>query len=110
MDINEYKQRANLIRDNEIYKVYDLPQLQNLNISLTELHPGKDTTGHAHKDADEVYIFIDGKGRLDDGEQSFEVKSGDIILVPRGNFHRAHNTGENILRFWSIFEKYEGRN
>ena len=63
MDIREYKKISNLIRDNDIYKVYDLPTLQNLNLSLTELRTGKSTTGHSQADADEVYIFISGSGR-----------------------------------------------
>lgn len=109
MDIREYKQLANLIRDNEIYKVYDLTTLQDLNISLTELNPNKSTTGHSHDVTDEVFVFIDGEGTVEVGSQTLEVKSGDLILVPRGNFHRVHNQGKTNLSFWTIFEKYEGR-
>jgi mannose-6-phosphate isomerase-like protein (cupin superfamily) len=109
MDINEYKQIANLIRDNDIYKVYDLNTLEGLMVSLTELNPQKSTTGHSHNDADEVYFFIEGNGVIEVGRQSFKVKSNDIILVPRGEFHKVYNLGEKILRFWSIFEKYSGR-
>ena len=32
MDIGQYKQLAKLIRDNEIYKVYDLAELKDLNL------------------------------------------------------------------------------
>ncbi len=109
MDIKEYKKRAKPIRDNEIYKVYDLPELEKLNVSLTELYPQKSTTGHSHDSSDEVYIFIDGQGIMEMGEQRLKVKNGDLILMPRGNFHRVHNQGEEILSFWAIFEKYRGR-
>lgn len=109
MDIREYKQLANLIRDNEIYKVYDLTTLQDLNISLTELNPNKSTTGHSHDATDEVFIFIDGEGTVEVGSQTFEVKSGDLVLASRGNFHRVHNQKEKVLSFWTIFEKYKGR-
>ena len=109
MNIEEYKQRAELIRDNDIYKVYDLSELENLSTSLTELYPKKSTTGHSHKDADEVYLFIDGEGTIEVGEQTFQIKAGDIILVPRGDFHRVHNQKEKKLSFWNVFEKYAGR-
>lgn len=109
MDIRQYKQLANLIRDNDIYKVYDLTTLQDLNISLTELNPNKSTTGHSHDATDEVFIFIDGEGIIETGEQILNVGSGDLILVSREDFHRVHNKTEKILSFWTIFEKYEGR-
>lgn len=109
MDIRQYKERAELIRDNETYKVYDLAALKDLNLSLTELNPGKETAGHSHKEADEIYVFIDGQGRIEVGEERIPVKGGDVVAVPGGKFHKVFNEGEGLLSFWSIFEKYEGR-
>lgn len=109
MDIKEYKQLAKLIRDNEIYKVYDLAELKHLNVSLTELHPQKSTTGHSHEGADEVYVFIDGEGMMEIGQKTLNVKAGDLALAPSGDFHKVHNKGEGVLSFWTIFEKYKGR-
>ena len=109
MDIREYKKISNLIRDNDIYKVYDLPALQNLTLSLTELYSGKSTTGHSHADADEVYIFISGIGSIDIGTDNEKVKSGDVVLIPRGKFHKIHNEGPETFSFWSVFEKYGDR-
>jgi len=109
MDIRKYKQLAKLIRDNDTYKVYDLLVLENFNISLTELYRNKSTGGHSHDSADEVYMFIDGNGVMEIGPQTFKVKSGDLMLVPKGNFHKVYNQGDKILSFWAIFEKYEGR-
>ncbi len=109
MDIREYKKISNLIRDNDIYKVYDLPTLQNLTLSLTELQTGKSTTGHSHADADEVYIFISGTGSIDIDTDNQKVKDGAVILVPRGKFHKVHNEGSETFSFWTVFEKYGER-
>ncbi|MDP3697232.1 MAG: cupin domain-containing protein [Candidatus Taylorbacteria bacterium] len=109
MDIGEYKKSANLIRDNDIYKVYDLPTLEHLQVSLTELNPQKSTIGHSHDNVDEVYVFIDGLGTMEIGNRTENVKGGDLVLVPRRDFHRVHNKGGNNLNFWTIFEKYERR-
>ncbi|MBI2003662.1 MAG: cupin domain-containing protein [Parcubacteria group bacterium] len=109
MDIKEYKEQAKLIRDNETYKVYDLPALKNLTLSLTELNPGKETGGHSHKEADEIYVFIEGFGRIEVEEEITPVKGGDVVAIAGGKFHKVFNEGENILSFWSVFEKYEGR-
>lgn len=109
MDIVEYKNLAKLIRNNEIYKVYDLSSLKNLTVSLTELNPQKSTTGHSHSEADEVYVFIEGEGTIEIGGEMSATKSGDIFLVPAGDFHKVYNKSDKILSFLTIFEKYEGR-
>jgi mannose-6-phosphate isomerase-like protein (cupin superfamily) len=109
MNIINYKRLAKLMRDNEVYKVYDLPELEDIEISLTELHPRESTTGHSHKEIDEVYIFIKGGGTMEVGKKTIKVKSGDMVPVKAGDFHRVHNRGEKTLNFWTIFEKYEGR-
>ncbi|MBI1838797.1 MAG: cupin domain-containing protein [Candidatus Colwellbacteria bacterium] len=87
MNIGEYKKLANLIRDNEIYKVYDLTVLENLNVSLTELYENKSTTGHSHKETEEVYLFIEGDGLMEIDSETFKVKGGELILVPKGSCH-----------------------
>lgn len=109
MDVEQYKQLAKLIRDNKTYKVYDLPQLEDLDISLTELHSKESTTGHSHSGADEVYIFFDGEGIIEIDSEIITVKAGDIIPVKEGAFHKVYNKGNKDLKFWAIFEKYEGR-
>lgn len=109
MDIVAYKQLANLIRDTGVYKVFDLPFLKHLTVSLTELYPEKSTSGHSHDNADEVYIFIEGEGTMEVGDKTFSIKAGDLMLAPSGNFHKVHNKGGKNLSFWTIFEKYEGR-
>lgn len=109
MDIQEYKQRAKLIRDNEIYKLYDLTELKDLDLSLTELYPGRATLGHSHENIGEVYIFTEGEGTIEIGEKKIKVKGGDVEIIPEGDFHKVYNEGKGNLNFWTIFEKYEGR-
>jgi len=109
MNIRKYKQFAKLIRNNKIYKVYDLPKLEDIEISLTELKSHKSTKGHSHKEVDEVYIFVKGSGTMELGKKTIKVKAGDIVPVKEGVFHRVQNPTDKILSFWAIFEKYKGR-
>jgi len=109
MNIRKYKQLAKLIRDNKIYKVYDLAKLEDIEISLTELKPHKSTKGHSHNEVDEVYIFIKGRGTMELGKKTIKAKAGDVVPVKEGVFHRVHNPTNNVLTFWAIFEKYKGR-
>ncbi|MDD3089965.1 MAG: cupin domain-containing protein [Candidatus Omnitrophica bacterium] len=109
MNISGYKKKATLIRDTDIYRVYDLSELEHLNLSLTELKVRKATGGHTHEFVDEVYVFITGSGIMEIGKKKEKVKEGDVVIIHRGNFHKVYNRGRKPLKFWSIFEKYEGR-
>ena len=103
-----------IIRDNETYVVEDNTFLNNLVLSKTTLHPGKETMGHSHPGLEEVYYFIKGKGKIllktDDEENMINVETGDIILISDGTFHKVYNTDEGVeddLEFVCVFQKYE---
>lgn len=109
MNLIDFKKSSKLIRSSRVYDVYDNSNLTNLCLSLTELHANNHTGGHSHKEADEVYIFIQGMGNIQIGDILNPCSRGDVFLVPRGEFHKVFNTGERDLKFWSIFEKYGER-
>jgi len=109
IDIKEFAGKVKPIRDTDVYSVHDLEYLDNLNVSMTILHPGKSTGGHDHKGVDEVYIVMDGCGKLQMDAKEFEIETGDIVLIKGGVFHKTFNTSDEDLVFLCIFEKYEGR-
>jgi mannose-6-phosphate isomerase-like protein (cupin superfamily) len=97
-------------RDTEVYVVEDNTTLQNLTVSKTILHAGKATSGHFHDNLDEVYFFTSGQGVMQVGERIFSVNSGDIVLIPGGEFHRVTNNnqkGKQDLVFICVFQSYE---
>ena len=107
----EFPKRANPIRDNDIYSVHDISNvLKNMTTSMTVLHPGKATGGHGHEKEEEVYVFFEGSGEMQLGNEKFSVEKGDIVLIPAGNFHKVFNTSTGgDLIFLCVFEKYAGR-
>ena len=109
VDIKEFAGTVKPIRDTDVYSVHDLEYLENLNVSMTILHPGKATTGHDHEGIDEVYIVMDGKGEIQVDAKRFEIDTGDIILIKGGQFHQTFNTSKEDLVFICTFQKYEGR-
>ena len=52
---------GDIVKDNDIYQLRDNTTLNNLVLSSTLLHAGKQTTGHKHEGQEEVYFFITGK-------------------------------------------------
>jgi mannose-6-phosphate isomerase-like protein (cupin superfamily) len=106
MRLEEFKQEAELVTDNERYRIYDL-RMERIVLSLTELKPTQATRGHSHEGVEEVYLFIQGQGKMQLGDEEFEVRGGDIVPIPDGVFHRVFNPTSRFLKFFCVFEKYE---
>ena len=112
MKINLDKTDSKVIHSNETYNVIDNSELDKLVVSKTELHAGKNTSGHNHSGQEEVYIFTSGRGSMLVGTETYDVRAGDIVLIPDGAFHKVWNTGDETydgdLIFTCVFDG--GRN
>lgn len=87
----------------EVYEVVGVRPTgtRDLSIALAIVRPGEATRRHVH-DFTEAYIFIDGEGLMRLGEEEFEVKPGDCVLIPRGAPHSVEARGDRPLRFYCI--------
>ena len=113
MKIKLDKSDSKVIHSNETYDVIDNTNLNNLIVSKTTLHPGKETSGHNHSGQEEVYVFIRGSGKMVVGTNTYNVKAGDPILIPDGAVHKVWNTSpytstNDDLEFICVFDG--GRN
>jgi mannose-6-phosphate isomerase-like protein (cupin superfamily) len=72
--------------------------------SLAEeiLPPGRAVTPHHHRELEEIYYILSGRGRMTVGEESAEVAAGDAVYVPRGHRHTLENTGDEPIRLLVI--------
>ena len=94
-----------VIKDNDTYKLKDNKTLSNLVVSSTLLKPGKETRGHSHKGQEEVYYFISGRGEMILGEETFDVGTDKVVLIPDGVFHKVKNTESfRSLYFVCVFD------
>jgi len=98
---------AKMMKSDERYVVCDLP-LGHLVLSTTILHPSKETRGHSHP-VSEIYLFLEGEGRIEVGGVERSVGSKDVVPIKPEEFHRVRNTSNKDLVFISIFEKYADR-
>ena len=108
MKIKLDKTDSTVVKSNETYDVIDNTNLNNLIVSKTILHEGKETGGHNHKGQEEVYLFEEGSGVMQVGEEKFLVSKGSIVLIPDGKFHKVWNTSNykanNPLIFVCVFD------
>lgn len=63
--------------------------------SLAEeiLPPACAVIPHHHREIEEIYYILSGRGLMTVGEETSEVEAGDAVYVPRGHRHTLENTG-----------------
>lgn len=94
------------IKDDDTYLIKDNRALNNLVVSSTRLYRGKQTRGHRHPGQEEVYVFVQGFGKMIVGNEDskpFNVGPGSVVLIPDGEFHRVINDGDSNMLFNCVF-------
>jgi mannose-6-phosphate isomerase-like protein (cupin superfamily) len=56
--------------------------------------PGGVTTAHFHPEAEELYFFTAGRGRLRVADEEREVAAGDCVVIPPGAPHKLWNASD----------------
>lgn len=80
---------------------------KNLKMGYTIVYANGKTTGHSHKQHEEVYYVIQGRGRMIVGDTEYEIKEGDALYVPFGVFHTTYNIGILPLQLLWVTAKDE---
>lgn len=106
MKVSKSKIEGVIMKENDTYLLEDNNNLEHLTLSKTTLNPYKSTRGHSHDNQEEVYFFH-GEGVMVLGDEEFNVSDGDIVLIPKGTFHRVINPNDKELMFVCVFEKYD---
>ena len=98
---------GDIVKDNEVYLLKDNKHLNNLVLSSTKLYRGQSTRGHRHPGQEEVYFFVQGYGEMivgNEDDATFQVKPGDVVLIPDGAFHQVINNSDEELYFVCVFD------
>ena len=92
--------------DKTILKEIIHPKNDNvpLNYSLAQavLKKGESSLPHCLLNQTELYIFLSGEGEIVVGEDKQKVKSGTVVLVPKGAKQHVENHGDSELKFLCI--------
>ncbi len=76
---------------------------KNMGCMLTIVPPGKRAFPyHAHFNADEMMVILEGQADYRFGEDTYPVKTGDVLGAPPGGAEVAHqliNTGQMDLKY-----------
>lgn len=88
---------ATTVINNDRYMIQDLNITDSngrvvFTLSVTVLHAGMQTRGHAHLHDSEIYEFVEGNGWMLIGTDGINVKAGDCLFVEPTQFHKVINT------------------
>ena len=85
--------------------------IDGISFCTEDVTPGRKMRVHKHLNNEELIFIHKGQGALTLDEQLVEVKTGDVVFVPRNTWHGLDNTGdENLLMVFQYspagFEEY----
>jgi mannose-6-phosphate isomerase-like protein (cupin superfamily) len=83
----------------EIRPLIDRTTSQVTRCSLAEetLPPGCAVAPHYHRQIEEIYYIVSGRGLMTVGGETREVGAGDAVYIPRSHRHTLENTGAEPL-------------
>jgi mannose-6-phosphate isomerase-like protein (cupin superfamily) len=74
-----------------------LTAARHQSLAEASLDPGGETAEHYHPQAEELYYFVAGEGRLRLHTDEAAVTAGDCVVIPPGTPHKLWNTGGERL-------------
>ncbi len=76
---------------------------QKLSIARATVKPGDTTVLHHLEGVDEIYLIVEGRGRVNVGKlEPAGVEKGDTVFIPSDTSQQIKNTGEKDLVFYCI--------
>ncbi len=68
------------------------------NLRMIEIESGGNTPDHSHPYEHENFV-VDGNGQVMIEGDYFDLKPGDVVLVPPDARHQFKNTGSKVFKF-----------
>jgi len=79
-------------------------EAETLNSNYVRIRPGQSSNSAYgyHDDEEEIYFVIGGVGRMTLGDQTSEVKAGDVVFIPRNTFHQVTCTSDADFEYYCV--------
>jgi mannose-6-phosphate isomerase-like protein (cupin superfamily) len=75
---------------------------EEVSIAKIRVEVATQTKWHSLVGTTERYLIVEGKGLVEIGDKTQEVKAGDVVLIPAECRQRIKNIGDNELIFYAI--------
>ena len=78
---------------------YRNSSIRNQSLAEACVGVGLTTAAHYHRQSEEIYYILAGRGRMRIGQETTDVAAGDAVAIPPGLEHQITNTGDTELVF-----------
>lgn len=76
---------------------------QHLQLVLMTLQPGEEIGEEVHEDRDQFFRIEEGEGVITIDGNEHSVEDDIAVIVPAGARHNVRNTGDEPLRFYTLY-------
>lgn len=76
---------------------------RNMQLVLMALQSGEEIGEEVHKDRDQFFRVEEGTGEIRIDGTKTTIKSGMAMIVPAGARHNVKNTGNGLLKLYTIY-------
>ena len=66
----------------------------------------KEVKAHKHLNHTEHVVVLAGTGQMKLGDKQFEIKKGDVLLIPKNTVHSVKTTSKDPLKVLSLHAPY----
>ena len=87
----------------------EAPLLADWGIARQMLQAGKTGDQHAHENAEQIYYFTKGRGKIELDGKPYDVKEGDAVYIPPGTSHKNVNDSDDWLELMILTARVEPR-
>jgi quercetin dioxygenase-like cupin family protein len=88
-------------KDTTIQVLISSQEGPNFALRRFRMQPGGGMPRHTNTVEHEQYV-LQGHARIGIGDETFEVRPGDVVLIPEGVVHFYENTGQEPFEFLCI--------
>ncbi len=88
-------------KDTTIQVLISAQEGPNFALRKFSMQPGGGMPRHTNTVEHEQYV-LRGQARIGIGEESYEVRQGDVVFIPEGAIHYYENTGSEPFEFLCI--------
>lgn len=85
-DIEKINLEEKFAKFNDYWSPKVIGQLNHQLIKVTKFQG--DFVWHSHENEDELFMVIDGSFTMELRDRNIQVKTGELIIIPRGTEHR----------------------
>ncbi len=98
----QYSNIAEMAEQNENFRKV-LFTNKHSQVVLMSIKPGEDIGLETHEHNDQVLYFVSGKGAAHVGGEDHTFAAGDVVDVPAGTEHNFTNTGDTLLKLFTVY-------